>query len=146
MATPARLVRMACPACRETHWEIDNDYRGSDLFGAGRELGYPERHYLCPSCGRDDIGWEILEKSPAEFFLQPHSMYPMRQREFDHWCAVLRQQLPDHPLIAEIGREFRPNTHILRTRFQNLMLNRRYYLGRLRYVDYAGLDTGTGIV
>ncbi len=135
MATPPRLVKLECPGCHETHWEIDHDYRGADLLG-GTELDYPDRPYSCSGCKRHGSGWSVREKSPPAFLLQPHPMYPMRWAEFDHWTGVLKEHFPDHPLVPDIGNEFRPNTQVMLTRFRNVMLNRhslRYYYGRLRY-------------
>ena len=127
MATPARLVKISCPACHEAHWEIDRGFRGEV------NVDYPLRLYLCPSCGCHDPGWDVREKSPSSFFLQPDSSCPMRQGEFDHWCEVLRQHFPDHPTIGAIGVKFRPNTQFVRTRLRNLIRSRPHYFGRVRY-------------
>ena len=132
MATPARLVRLECPGCQDTHWEIDHDYRGSDLIGE-EELEYPERLYSCPSCKRHGRGWAVRDKSPPVFLLQPHRMYPMTRSEFDYWASILRTHFPDHPLIPEIGTEFRPNTQVKWTPLRDFISNLRYYYGRLRY-------------
>lgn len=100
MATPPRLVKLQCPACHAIHWEIDHDYRSDDPEG---ELSYAERVYKCPTCGTMGRGYEVREKSPPEFFLQPHPMYPMSVDEFDRWVAVLRENFPDHPRLRDLG-------------------------------------------
>ncbi len=132
MATPPRLVKLKCPSCRETHWVIDHDFYAAYLVGE-KELDYPDRHYSCPACECHDLGWSVCEKSPPEFLLQPDAIYPMRRPEFDYWAGILKEHFPNHPLVSKIGVEFRPNHHMILTRFRNLMLNRRYYYGRLRY-------------
>ena len=132
MATPPRLVKLECPMCQDTHWEIDHDSRGAHLIGQ-KELEYPERLYACPGCKHHGAGWSVRDKSPALFLLQPHPVYPMRRSEFEYWTGILKAHFPDHPLVSKIGGEFRPNTQVMLTRFRNLMLNRRYYYGRLRY-------------
>ena len=120
MATPPRVVRLECPACRDSHWEIDSDYNGADLIGE-EELGYPERRYSCPSCKRQGPGWAVRNKSPVAFLLQPSDAYPMRRSEFEYWAGILRAHCPDHPFVPEIGREFRPNTHVMRTHIRNFV-------------------------
>jgi hypothetical protein len=42
-----------------------------------------------------------LQKSPPEFFLQPHPLYPMTQEEFDRWHMLLKQHFPDHPKLKD---------------------------------------------
>jgi hypothetical protein len=139
--TPQRLIEFACPSCRATHWEIDSDYRGADLVG-GKELGYPDREYVCPTCRGRQTGWRIVQASPPEFLLQPHPMYPMTRQAFSYWARVLQEKFPDHPLVSKIGGDFVPNDHVLRTQVSNLLLNRRYYLGRIRRRIRQWLGTG----
>jgi len=100
--TPPRLVQVQCPVCHAYHWEIDCDCRGAELVGE-KELSYEERTYQCPSCGTSGTGYQIGDKSPEAFFLQPHEMYPMSAEEFDRWVAVVREHFPDHPLLRELG-------------------------------------------
>jgi hypothetical protein len=107
MATPSRLVELRCPHCTSSHWEIDNDYRGAGLLG-GVELSYQERKYRCPHCKKTGPGYEVLQKSPPEFFLQPHPMYPMSETDFDHWVEVLRQNCPDHPRLEDVYKTWYP--------------------------------------
>jgi hypothetical protein len=35
-------------------------------------------------------------------------MYPMSQSDFDEWVEVLMENFPDHPLLDDLGGEFRP--------------------------------------
>ena len=102
MATPPALVELECPVCHAHHWEIDCDYRGAELIGE-KELAYGERTYRCPVCGTNGTCYQVGQKSPPAFFLQPHPLYPMTGEEFDHWAAVLRKNFPDHPLLREVG-------------------------------------------
>jgi hypothetical protein len=108
VATPGRLVELQCPACGSAHWVIDNDYRGAQLVGQ-RELSYPQRTYTCSSCGVTSSGHHVLQKSPPEFFLQPHELYPMSREDFDHWLGVLKEHFPDYPLLREAYRRWYPN-------------------------------------
>jgi hypothetical protein len=142
MATPGRLVELACPSCGSAHWEIDCDYRGAALAGK-RELEYHERAYSCPSCKDRGPGWRVLQASPPEFLLQPHPMYPMARAAFDHWATVLVSHFPDHPLVPAIGTTFVPNDHVLRTRITNLWAGRRRSLGRVRRRIRQWLGTGS---
>jgi len=107
MATPPRLVELECPKCRHQHWEIDCDFRGAHLVGQ-RELSYQERTYGCPACNEATAGYRILQRSPPEFFLQPHDLYPMTRAEFDHWVGILETHFPDHPTLSRLGTTFRP--------------------------------------
>jgi len=107
-ATPPRLVELECPKCQATHWEIDHDYRGMD----GYYEPYEKRVYECPNCRHSGTGYHVLEKSPPEFFLQPHPMYPMSQADFDFWVSVLRKHFPDHPMLQKLGSGFKPNTKL----------------------------------
>ena len=109
MATPLRLVELQCPRCGGGHWELDNDYRGADLFG-GRELSYPERTYTCPVCGTSGTNYSVLQKGPSEFFLQPAPLYPMSVADFEHWVSILRANFPNNHLLGELGKTFFPYT------------------------------------
>jgi hypothetical protein len=140
--TPPRLIEFECPACHNAHWDIDSDYRGADMVG-GIELPYAEREYSCPSCNRRHPGLAILQASPPEFLLQPHPMYPMTARDFDYWVGLLREHFPQHPRVANLGTEFRPNDRRLSTWLRNVFLNRRYYLGRTRRQIRKWLGTGS---
>ena len=59
MATPARLIRLRCPHCRKSHWNVDNDFRGMD--------GVPTRHenesYRCPRCEQLGVGFVVRWKA-----------------------------------------------------------------------------------
>ena len=68
--TPPRLVKLRCPKCQANHWEIEHDYRGSELVGR-KELSYADRIYRCPDCGIVGTGYVVEEQSPPAFFLQP---------------------------------------------------------------------------
>lgn len=107
VSTPERLVELQCPGCRETHWEIDCDFRGEGMADGG-ELSYAERTYRCPVCEIDRTGFGVLQKSPAEFFLQPHRMYPMSVRQFDQWVGVLREHFPDDFRLKDVGLSWYP--------------------------------------
>lgn len=74
------------------------------------ERGYEKREYECPTCRYSGPGFQTLAKSPPEFLLQPHPMYPMTQADFDCWVSILRMHFPEHPLLTKLGKEFRPNT------------------------------------
>src|SRR5689334_5322923 len=105
MATPPRLVELRCPACGRPHWQIDCDFRGMD---PDEEVPYERRAYHCPHCATRSDGFQVGEKSPPAFFLQPHPLYPMDRYEFDHWVNILREHFPEHPLLRELGRSWRP--------------------------------------
>jgi len=92
MATPLRLSELRCPRCEQPAWVMDNDYRGMD----GVMVPYSERDYPCTVCGHRGPGWRLLQQAPPEFLLQPHSLYPMTQSDFDHWIEILKQHFPDH--------------------------------------------------
>ena len=113
--TPSRLVELKCPNCSALHWTIDSDYRGTD----GVYIDYRERKYGCSTCGYSETGYTVLRQSPPEFFLQPHPMYPMKQKDFDYWVNILNTHFPDHPLLNGLGKEFRPNSQVLRTKLNN---------------------------
>lgn len=102
MATPPRMVELECPRCRLHHWEIDHDFRGPALLGQ-REPSYGERSYECPACGEASTGYRVLRRSPPEFFLQPHPMYPMTTGDFARWLAVFRAQFPSHHRLRSVG-------------------------------------------
>jgi hypothetical protein len=105
MATPARLVQLQCPVCHAYHWEIDCDYHGSELVG-DKELSYAERTYRCQECGTSGTGYHIGDKSPPEFFLQPHEMYPMSVEQFDlgwRFCARIAQIIRFWAIWARVG-------------------------------------------
>ena len=120
--TPTRLTELRCPECQGSHWVLDSDYRGTDVFlfipGEERdpeerdlkERGYEERDYECPACRYSGPSFSVLRQSPPEFVLQPHPMYPMSQSDFDKWVQVLKENFPDHPLLEDLGGEFRPYT------------------------------------
>jgi len=113
--TPPRLIQLKCPKCAKTHWTIDSDYRGID----GIYIDYSERDYQCPTCGYSEAGYTVLQQSPPEFLLQPHPMYPMRQKVFDYWADILKSNFPDHPIIKGLGKEFRPNSQVFLTKLRN---------------------------
>lgn len=102
MATPPRMVELECPNCRCAHWEIDRDFRGAHL-GGQPELSYSERSYRCPGCKATMVGYRVLQRSPSEFFLQPHAMYPMSVEDFARWLAVFRQAFPSDDRLRSVG-------------------------------------------
>ena len=117
--TPPRVVQLKCPKCATTHWTIDNDYRGI----GGRYIDYFERDYHCHGCEYSGEGYNVLQQSPPSFFLQPHPMYPMRQKDFDYWADILKSHFPDHPQIGQLGKEFRPNSQVFLTELRNRWLH-----------------------
>lgn len=135
--TPPRLTQLRCPACAAAHWTIDSDFGG--IYGVFDD--YLEREYRCPACGYAGAGHAVLQQSPPEFLLQPHPMYPMRRKEFDHWAEVLRTHFPGHPLMPKLGNEFRPNTRVFRTKLYETWLSLRDRARRrmkLLWVDLEG--------
>ena len=102
MATPPRMVEVECPNCKHSHWEIDCDYRGSELAGE-RELSYDDRTYDCPACSGATTGYRVLRKSPPDFFLQPHPMYPMATQDFANWLSVFRTVFPSDERLNSVG-------------------------------------------
>src|SRR5688572_7279529 len=104
MATPPRMVSLECPQCYHHHWVIDHDFRGP----LAPKLSHEERTYECPACREASTGYRVLERSPSEFFLQPHSMYPMTTREFARWLAVFRAQFPGDARLRSVGVTWYP--------------------------------------
>jgi len=102
MATPPRMVELKCPNCKCPHWEIDHDFRGTHLLGRP-ELSYGERSYSCPHCTATIAGYRVLRRSPPEFFLQPHGMYPMSVGNFAHWLALFREAFPEDDRLRSLG-------------------------------------------
>jgi hypothetical protein len=101
MATPARLVVLACPRCRATACIFHNDYGGMPGQDYRLEIG-DQAGGPCSKCGCE-AGLRVKQQAPPEFFLQPHDLYPMTQQEFDYWVGVLREHLPDHPKLKALG-------------------------------------------
>src|SRR5689334_10594245 len=97
--TPGRLVQLECPTCHQAHWQLDHDVRGI----GGPYVSYEERIYRCRRCSRQGTGHVVRQKSPPEFLLQPHYMYPMSPKEFERWVRVLRWHFPDHPRLLHYG-------------------------------------------
>lgn len=124
--TPPILVQLKCPKCAATHWTIDHDYRDID----GIYIDYSERDYQCFGCGYSGTGYNDLQKSPSSFFLQPHPMYPMKQKDFDYWADILKSNVPDHPSIEGLGKDFRPNTQVLLTKLRIRWGDLRYRVRR----------------
>jgi hypothetical protein len=85
------MIELVCPQCRSVHWEIDADYPGMD----GDFVEYSDRPYTCPSCSRNGAGYEVLQKSPTGFILQPHPMYPMEEEEFAYWMRIYETNFPE---------------------------------------------------
>lgn len=104
MSTPARLVRLKCPNCAAYHWVIDCDFPGEGT--PWLDLPYEARTYACPHCSREGKGHQVQEKSPPEFFVQPHNMYPMDPQDFEKWVAILREHFSDHPKLADYGTKW----------------------------------------
>jgi hypothetical protein len=101
------MVELECPRCRHHHWEIDHDFRGSERLGQ-RELSYEERTYECPACEEASTGYRVFQRSPPEFFLQPHPMYPMTTRKFARWLAIFRAQFPTDERLRSVGVSWYP--------------------------------------
>ena len=124
MATPPRLIKLLCPMCRGRHWVVDFDNREtyllhrdpakvtlrkslvkvlSDLCAtiSGNDPPYMIREYACPKCNHRGRGYLVLQKSPIGFLLQPHPLFPMTQRDFNHWYKILRENFPDYRLKDE---------------------------------------------
>jgi len=114
--TPPRLTQLRCLACAAAHWAIDSDFNGID----GVFVYYLEREYRSPACGYAGAGHAVLRQTPPEFLLQPHPMYPVSRKEFDHWARILKAHFPDHPLVRELGKEFTPNTRVHRTKLHDV--------------------------
>ena len=76
---------------------IDSDFRGI----SGTDLPYEEREYFCSKCALRGVGFPALQKSPPEFFLQPHALYPMTYQDFKRWHTILKQHFPDHPRLND---------------------------------------------
>src|SRR5579862_4498265 len=102
------MVELLCPSCSSLHWGMDCDYRGAELIGQ-KELSYRERTYFCPHCQSSRKGYVVLQKSPPEFFLQPHELYPMNRVYFSYWVKMLRRNFPDDPMLAELGKTWYPS-------------------------------------
>lgn len=102
MATPPRMVELQCPNCQYRHWEIDHDDWGSEALGRC-ELSYEQRTYSCPECKKARAGYRVLQKSPPEFFFQPHAMYPMTTHDFAHCLSVFRAQFPSDDRLKSVG-------------------------------------------
>jgi len=85
------MIELKCPECEAVHWELDADYPGmSEPF-----IEYSSRPYKCPSCGRTGVGYIVGQKSPPEFILQPHPMYPMTEDEFGYWMRIYETHFPE---------------------------------------------------
>jgi predicted RNA-binding Zn-ribbon protein involved in translation (DUF1610 family) len=140
--TPPRLVELECPGCGAGHWRIDSDAHGGDL-SVCPDVGYGQREYACPRCGGRATGWSVMQLSPPEFLLQPHDMYPMTRRAFAYWAGILRTELPDHPLVPEIGRRFTPNHHFVRSWVGNILGDRSRFFGRIRRRVRRLIGTGS---
>jgi hypothetical protein len=107
--TPPILAELKCPRCSEVHWVIDHEFRGPAVLG-GTELGWEEREYVCPRCRYEGTGYTRGRRSPPEFFLQPHPMFPMTRVDFEYWVSVLRQHFPDDPSLGHLGTTWYPGT------------------------------------
>lgn len=98
------MVELKCPTCEALHWEIDSDYRGID----GQRVEYCDRPYRCPNCSRVGIGYQLKRRSPPEFFLQPHGLYPMSTMQFAYWLALYREHFPESERLNCIGVSWYP--------------------------------------
>ena len=94
--TPPRLSEIECPACHQTRWILDCDYR-TPQFGRP-EPGYGERDYACEGCGRTGSGWTVRQQSPP---LLPSCRETMSPEELEGWRAILRIHYPSHPLLDD---------------------------------------------
>jgi hypothetical protein len=102
---------------------IDSDFRGTSP--SSLDSAYEKRTYTCRHCKWTGIGHLLQEQSPPELFLQPHPMYPMKSEEFERWLAVLRENFPDDPMVANVSTSLHPGKphlflHWLRKRLANL--------------------------
>ena len=93
-----------------------------------KELSYAERTYCCPSCRYSGPGYSVLTKSPPAFFLQPHPLYPMIREDFDYWVEVVRKNFPDHPMLEDLNKDWRPFEGKQRSRPMQWL---RKHLGRV---------------
>src|SRR5690242_4864940 len=103
--TPARMVELRCPACRRSRWVIDHDFR----FMGEPEPGYPDRLYACTRCHHEGGGYEVLQKSPPEFFLQPHPLYKMSNSDFEYWARIFVENFPDNPMRNRLYKSWSPS-------------------------------------
>jgi hypothetical protein len=76
------------------------------------DLGYGERDYSCPKCGRRGAGYVVKQKSPLEFLFQPNDM---TAQIFQHSVAILKEHFPDHPQLQVIGMSWYPGKRRLIT-------------------------------
>lgn len=102
------MCELECP-CGFTHWEWDCDSRGTVLLGEP-ELGYAERTYTCPSCGRAGDGYRLGRQSPPGFSLHPHRLYPMTVEEFTHWADIYLEHFPNDPRRSTLWESWRPDS------------------------------------
>ncbi|MFN7918115.1 MAG: hypothetical protein U0Q55_22410 [Vicinamibacterales bacterium] len=107
--TPPRMVELECPSCHRVHWTIDADFHGKWIVGES-ERPYEARQYNCPHCASGHIGFRVLRKAPPEFFLQPHSMYPMSVADFAFWLEICREAFPDHHKLRSLGVYWYPGS------------------------------------
>jgi hypothetical protein len=74
----------------------------------GVERDYPDGVYSCPGCGADGSGWVVQDKSPSEFLLQSHDLYPMSLRDFKKWLGVLTTHFSQHRALERLGISWYP--------------------------------------
>lgn len=103
------MVELECPSCHRVHWTIDSDFQGKWFVGES-ERPYEARQYNCPHCASGHTGFRVLRKAPPEFFLQPHSMYPMSVADFAFWLEICREAFPDHHKLRSLGVYWYPGS------------------------------------
>jgi hypothetical protein len=79
----------------------------------GVHTNYETQTYLCSNCNFSGRGHIVQQKSPTAFFLQPHPLYLMSEKDFDRWVEVLKKHFPDHAMLKQLGKEWYPNAGFL---------------------------------
>jgi hypothetical protein len=90
---------------------MDSDFKG---MNGGAFVDYSDRKYKCPKCDYQAAGYNVLQKSPPEFLLQPHRLYPMSKKQFNYWLRILKENFPDDHRLT--STKFQPYTASLWTR------------------------------
>ena len=64
--------------------------------------------------------------------LQPHDLYPMTNRDFDHWVEILRTHFPDNLRLRRLGKTFVRRSPEEALRQMELMVERCQKDARMR--------------